>query len=83
MQSWQLQEAKARLSELVKSCQGDGPQQISVRGEPAAVVLSKRDYDRLRKGTRPGFVAFLRRSPLRGLDLAFERSRSPVRHVAL
>ena len=83
MKSWQLQRAKAQLSELVKSCQHDGPQEISVRGEPAAVVLSMRDYDRLRKGTRPGFVAFLRRSPLRGVELPFERSRSKVRDVAL
>lgn len=83
MQRWQLQQAKAQLSELVKSCQRSGPQEISVRGEAAAVVLSKRDYERLRKTTRPGFVTFLRRSPLRGLDITFERSRSPARKVAL
>ena len=44
---WQLQEAKARLSELVKSAQQKGPQQITVHGKPAAVVLSCTDYDRL------------------------------------
>ena len=44
---WQLQEAKARLSELVKSAQHKGPQQITVHGKPAAVVLSRGDYDRL------------------------------------
>jgi prevent-host-death family protein len=83
MRRWQLQQAKAQLSGLVKSCQDSGPQEISVRGESAAVVLSMRDYDRLRKATRPGFVAFLRQSPLRGLDLAIERSPSSVREVAL
>ncbi len=83
MQSWQLQKAKAQLSDLVKSCQRDGPQEITVRGEAAAVVLSKRDYDRLRKGTRPSFAEFLRRSPLFGLDLRIERSASRVRDVEL
>ena len=40
MSSWQLQEAKARLSELVKSAEHEGPQEITVHGRPAAVVLS-------------------------------------------
>ena len=83
MRSWQLQEAKARLSELVRSCEREGPQQITVRGEPAALLLSRRDYERLRHGTRPSFVDFLRRSPLRGLDLKLKRALSPVRDVVL
>jgi prevent-host-death family protein len=83
MQTWQLQEAKAQLSELVKSCQRDGPQEISVRGEAAAVVLSRRDYERLRQARRPGLVEFLRRSPLRGVELDVERSRSTTRDVRL
>jgi prevent-host-death family protein len=47
MQCWQLAGAKARLSELVKAAQHKGPQQITVRGEPAAVVLSSRDWGHL------------------------------------
>jgi prevent-host-death family protein len=38
---WQLQEAKARLSELVRRAVDEGPQHVSIRGEPAAVVLSE------------------------------------------
>lgn len=83
MQRWQLQQAKAQFSELVKSCQRDGPQEISVRGEPAAVMLSRRDYDRMRQARRPSLLEFLRRSPLRGVALDLERSRSPLRKVAL
>jgi prevent-host-death family protein len=82
MRSWQLQEAKARLSEVVKSSQSEGPQEISVRGEPAAVVLSKAEYDRLRR-RKPTFLEFMRRSPLVGLELEFERDRSPSRDVPL
>lgn len=80
MRTWQLQEAKARLSEVVKSSQSEGPQLISVRGQAAAVLLSRDDYDRLRC-SRPSFVEFLRRSPLRGVDLELERDRSPDRNV--
>jgi prevent-host-death family protein len=82
MRSWQLQEAKARLSEVVKSSQSEGPQEISVRGEPAAVVLSKAEYDRLRR-RKPTFLEFMRRSPLVGHELEFERDRSPSRDVPL
>ncbi len=81
MRRWQLQEAKARFSEVVKSSQ-TGPQEITVHGEPAAVVLSRRDYDHLRGGT-PTFLEFLRHSPLVGLELALERDGSPLRELDL
>jgi antitoxin Phd len=82
MPSWQLQEAKARFSELVRSAEDDGPQEITVHGRPAAVVLSKTDFDRLQK-EKPSFVEFMRRSPLAGTDLKIRRDRSPVRSVKL
>jgi len=44
---WQLQEAKARLSEVVRRAVDEGPQHVSVRGEPAAVVLSEKEYRQL------------------------------------
>jgi len=77
---WQLQEAKARFSEVVKSAQSDGPQEITVHGRPAAVVVSKADYDRL-AGSKPGFVDFLRRSPLKGARLTIARDASRTRKV--
>ncbi|NJD32063.1 MAG: type II toxin-antitoxin system Phd/YefM family antitoxin [Gammaproteobacteria bacterium] len=80
--NWQLQDAKARLSELVKLAQQDGPQSITVHGKPAAVVLSPAQYERL-VGKRLPFVEFIRRSPLAGSRIRTERSRSPVREVDL
>jgi prevent-host-death family protein len=82
MQAWQIQEAKAKLSELVKSAERDGPQAISVRGKTTAVVLSKRDYDRLRR-RRPSFVELVRSSPLVGVNLELDRDRTPIRDVRL
>lgn len=44
---WQLQEAKNKLSQLVKAA-GDGtPQYITVHGKSTAVLLSVREYERL------------------------------------
>jgi len=82
MRRWQLQEAKARLSEVVKSSQREGPQEISVRGETAAVVVSKAEFDRLRR-RRPPIVEFLRRSPLAGVELDLGRNRTSARTVRL
>ena len=46
---WALQDAKARLSELVRAA-GKEPQHITLRGEPAAVVISENEYRRLSGG---------------------------------
>ncbi len=82
MNSWQLQEAKARLSELVRQAQTEGPQDITLHGKSAAVVLSRADYERLAR-RKPGFVDFMRRSPLRGVELELERDRSMTRDTDL
>jgi prevent-host-death family protein len=82
MRRWPLKEAKARFSEVVKSAQQEGPQEISVRGEPTAVVISRAEYDRLRR-PRPSFVEFLRGCPLAGVELDLERDRTAARTVRL
>ena len=79
---WQLQEAKARLSELVRKAQTEGPQAISVHGRPAVVVVSSEEFAQLVK-PRPGFVEFLRRSPLAGSGVGMSRESSPPRKVEL
>ncbi len=79
---WQLQEAKARLSELLRRARTEGPQEITVRGRPEAVVLSREDYEKL-LAPRRGFLDFMRSSPLAGMELEIERDRSPARDVEL
>lgn len=82
MRRWQLQEAKAKLSEVVKAAVAEGPQEITLRGEGAAVVMSCDDYRRLVE-PKPRFVDLMRSSPLRGVKLQVERDRSPVRDVQI
>lgn len=82
MRRWQVQEAKARFSELVRLADREGPQEITLRGEPKAVVVSKAEFERLRR-PKPSLTAFLRSSPLAGLDLEIERDKSPPRDAEL
>ena len=41
---WQLQEAKNKLSEVIRCARTEGPQEITVRGEPAVVVISAEEW---------------------------------------
>lgn len=79
---WPLQDAKAHLSELVKKAQKNGPQYISVRGDPAVVVISQTEYKSL---TTPkiSLVEFFRKSPLVGLHLDLSRDKSLNRDIDL
>lgn len=80
MKTWQLQEAKARLSEVIKLSQKEGPQTITMRGEPTAVIISTDDYDRL-KHPRESFVDFMRKSPLYGVNLDIKREQTLTREA--
>ena len=82
MLTWQLQEAKGKFSEVVKRALNEGPQGITVRGEPVAVVISRAEYARLTK-PKPGFVEFMRGSPMTGLELDIERPQGLTREIAL
>jgi prevent-host-death family protein len=82
MQSWPIQEAKARLSELVKRAQRR-PQQLTSHGEPVAVVISAQEWERQQK-QEESLVAFIRRSPLVGVeDLTLERCSDLPRDLDL
>ena len=80
MGKWQLQEAKARLSEVIKRAAKEGPQKITVHGEPTAVVISNEEYERL-KHPKESFVKFMRSSPLYGLELNLRREQTLTRDV--
>lgn len=79
MKRWQIQEAKARLSELIKLANNE-PQEISVRGKPTAVILSKKQYLKLAK-PKISFVDLVRKSPLLGSELDLERNKSQARNI--
>ena len=83
MQSWQMQTAKARFSELVKHAAHEGPQDITLHGRSVAVVVSRELFNRL-SGNEQSLVDFMRASPLADHDeIVFERSRSLPRAITL
>lgn len=67
---WKLEDAKARFSEVVRRARAIGPQRVTVRGEPAVVVIDAAELDRLvPAGERGSLVAFLEGLGLDELDL--------------
>ena len=62
MASWQVQEAKTRLSELIEEAQSKGPQFITRHGTERAVVLSISDYRAL-TAHRPNLKDYLLAGP--------------------
>lgn len=80
MHHWQLQEAKARMSELVKRAQ-EAPQGITLHGKPVAVIVSQATFEAL-SSAKGSLLEFMQASPLAGSDEPrFERDRSRTRRV--
>jgi prevent-host-death family protein len=81
---WQLHEAKARFSELVRRARSEGPQYVSVHGRDEIVVLSEPEFRRL-KGIRTGrdLVAAMQSCPYRDVEIEPSGGAMPVRDVAL
>jgi len=68
---WPLQDAKNKLSELVRASQSQGPQVITVRGKEEAVLVSRADYEKVRQALEPPkktFVEHLLSIPQGGSD---------------
>jgi prevent-host-death family protein len=81
---WQLQEAKARFSEVFRLARERGPQRVTKHGRTAVVVIPAEEYDRLSKSTHRGsLLEFFADSPLAGLDLKIERPRDLGRKIKL
>jgi len=79
---WQLQDAKNRLSELVRKAREEGPQVITLRGRDAVVVVSANEFGKLSR-PRGSLVDFFRKSPLAGVNLDLARSTDTGRPVDL
>src|ERR1035437_7409584 len=80
--AWQVQDAKARFSELLEITLKKGPQIVTRRGVEAAVLVPIEEWHRLQRSARPGLKALLLgRSPrFEGLipDKRRLRRRKPV-----
>ena len=78
--TWNLAEAKNRLTELVNLALTEGPQTITRRND-TVIVISAATYAQL-TGKRPGFKEYLTQGEsFEGLELS--RDQSPSRDVEL
>jgi antitoxin Phd len=59
MKSWPVQDAKARFSELLDSCQKHGPQLVTKRGADAAVLVPIEQWTRLQHAAQPSLKELL------------------------
>jgi prevent-host-death family protein len=59
MQSWPVQDAKARFSEFLGACIAQGPQMVTKRGAEAAVLVPVAQWHRLQAGARPSLKQLL------------------------
>jgi len=84
-ESWQVQSAKARFSEVFRRTRTEGPQRITKQGKEGVVMVAEEQYDRLvGKSRQPkNLVQFFRESPLVGVALDLERDRDPARDTDL
>jgi prevent-host-death family protein len=82
MANWQVQEAKSQLSKLMELSKSDGPQTITKHGKPEVVVLSKKDYEAMRRD-KPSLIEFLLNEGPTFDDFDIERSKDTGREIDL
>ena len=81
---WRLQDAKARLSEVVRQAQQRGPQRVTLHGRDAVVVVRADEFDRMRRPiSGRDIVAALATSPLASVNFERMTIKSAVRNVGL
>ena len=76
--NWQVQQAKARFSELLDRTPKEGPQTVTRHGKPVAVIVPVEEYRRLR--TRGKSLKVLSAAPLEGVKIV--RSRDTGRIIS-
>lgn len=80
--TWNVTEARAKLSDVIRRAQSEGPQTIMRNGRKIAVVVAAEQ--RQRKSKRQGNLAeFLAASPFRSAGVKIERLRGRLREIDL
>jgi prevent-host-death family protein len=76
--SWQLQEAKNKLSRVVENAVNDVPQIITKHGVEVVIVMSYAEYQKM-IASRGKLSTFFRESPLVAMELYLARDKSEAR----
>jgi antitoxin Phd len=73
MNSWQVQDAKARFSEFLNATIKKGPQVVTRRGVETAVLVPIEEWRRLQQSSRPSLKSLLVEPGVRFEKLTPER----------
>ena len=76
MQSWPVQDAKARFSKFLETCLTEGPQMVTRRGAEAAVLVPADEWRRLQAAARPSLKELLLCNQARTEDLVPARGQA-------
>ena len=80
---WQLQEAKAKLSEMVSETLATGPQVITLRGKDAVAMVPMKQLKKLeRSGRKKSLIAVMRSCPYPLTELNIARDRTDFGRAA-
>lgn len=78
---WQVQDAKARFSELLETSVTEGPQVVTKRGVPTAVLVPIEQWRRISRASKPDLKALLLAREPRTEELALPRRRFRYREA--
>jgi prevent-host-death family protein len=77
MQSWQIQQAKAKFSEVIDRAEKEGPQMITRRGVETAVIVPIDEWRRTQPAQKESLLDVLRAARFHELDIP---PRGRLRH---
>jgi len=82
---WQLQTAKARVSELFRRARSEGPQWVTRQDKEAVVILPAEQFQQLTARSRQprSLVQFFAQSPLAKVNIDLRRKPDYGRKVKL
>ena len=84
MQTWPVQDAKARFSEFLDACLAQGPQVVTRRGTEEAVLVPMYVWKRLQAAAKPSLKDLLLSEEARGeliLPVRGQAKRRSVREI--
>jgi len=81
MNTWPVQDAKARFSEFLDACLMEGPQMVTRRGAEAAVLVPVQEWRRLQSAARPLLKQLLLSDQGRGEMIVPARGRAKRRNA--
>jgi antitoxin Phd len=80
--SWQVQEAKAKFSQLISETVSSGYQTITKNGEPVAYMVSKEEFEHYLKPQK-SLIEVFDKCPYPEVDIDIERSQESIREIDL